>query len=106
MAELEVFSDCVDVHGATQSTYSPDEADVDASLRVIVTATNAGGSDSASSATTDLISMPPPPPPARCVVPRVTGKTLTVAKRLIRRSRCRVGRVRRARSRRVRRGRA
>jgi hypothetical protein len=41
---------------------------------------------------------PPPPSPARCKVPRVVGKTLPVARRLIVRARCRVGRVRRARS--------
>jgi hypothetical protein len=53
---------------------------------------------------------PPPPPPRpatarRCVVPRVVGRTLPVARRAILRSRCRVGRIRRAYSRRVRRGR-
>ncbi len=41
---------------------------------------------------------PPPPPPARCKVPKVVGKKLPVARRLIARARCRVGRVRRARS--------
>jgi len=43
---------------------------------------------------------PPPPPPAKCKVPRVVGKKLVVAKRAIKRARCRVGRVRKARSRR------
>jgi PASTA domain len=43
---------------------------------------------------------PPPPPPARkCKVPKVVGKTLPVARRAITRARCRVGRVRRAKSR-------
>jgi hypothetical protein len=45
---------------------------------------------------------PPPPPPARCKVPRVIGKKLAVAKRAITRAHCRVGRVRKARSRRAR----
>jgi PASTA domain/Copper binding proteins, plastocyanin/azurin family len=49
---------------------------------------------------------PPPPPPAplvrRCVVPRVVGRPLLAAQRLIRRRGCRVGRVRRARSSRAR----
>ena len=52
---------------------------------------------------------PPPPPPAqpprRCIVPRVVGRTLPTAQRLIRRRGCRVGRVRRVRSTRARRGR-
>ena len=46
--------------------------------------------------------LPPPPPPrsarARCKVPKVVGKRLTVARRTITRARCRVGRIRRARS--------
>lgn len=46
--------------------------------------------------------LPPPPPPparpARCKVPKVVGKKLPAARRLITRGRCRVGRVRRARS--------
>jgi hypothetical protein len=41
-----------------------------------------------------------PPPP--CKVPKVVGKTLVTARRLIVRARCRVGRVRRARSARAR----
>jgi hypothetical protein len=44
---------------------------------------------------------PLPPPPSRtCRVPRVIGKKLPVARTAIRRARCAVGRVRRARSRR------
>ena len=39
-----------------------------------------------------------PPPPARCRVPRVVGRTLATARRLVRRAGCRVGRVRNARS--------
>jgi hypothetical protein len=44
---------------------------------------------------------PPPPPSARCRVPRVIGLRLGAAKRKIRQRRCSVGRIRRARSRRV-----
>ena len=50
--------------------------------------------------------LPPPPPPpsaqARCKVPKVVGKRLPTARRAITRARCRVGRVRRARSRKAR----
>jgi hypothetical protein len=53
---------------------------------------------------------PPPPPPApprprQCVVPRVVGLRLASASTRIRRANCRVGSVRRARSRRALRGR-
>jgi subtilisin family serine protease len=46
----------------------------------------------------------PPPPTVRCVVPRVTGKTLVAARSALTRSHCALGRVTRRRSR-VRRGR-
>ena len=48
---------------------------------------------------------PPAPPPARCVVPNVRWRKLAVARRSITAARCRVGRVRQVRSKRVRRGR-
>jgi hypothetical protein len=48
---------------------------------------------------------PPPAPVVRCVVPRVNGKTLTVARRLIVRARCSTGRVTRRYSAQVARGR-
>jgi hypothetical protein len=41
------------------------------------------------------------PPPARCIVPRVIGLRLATVRTRIGRASCRVGRVRRARSRRV-----
>lgn len=45
---------------------------------------------------------PPPAPPRTCRVPRVVGRSLTVARSKIRRAGCRVGRIRRARSARAR----
>jgi PASTA domain len=74
-------------------------------------------------ATTDgtppwLIPPPPPPPPpppspppvrpptrARCVVPNVKGKTVAQARRLLASKRCGLGRVRRAYSAKIKRGR-
>jgi GH25 family lysozyme M1 (1,4-beta-N-acetylmuramidase) len=44
---------------------------------------------------------PPPPPPIQCRVPRVIGMRLLTARARIRRANCSLGRVRRARSRRV-----
>jgi Tol biopolymer transport system component len=53
----------------------------------------------------DPAAVPPPPPPAppkvQCRVPRVIGLRLATARVRIRRANCQVGRVRRARSRRV-----
>src|SRR5262249_51516062 len=46
-----------------------------------------------------------PPPPSRCVVPKVKGKTLLAAKRAIKRAHCSVGKVTRAYSARVTKGR-
>jgi plastocyanin len=41
---------------------------------------------------------PPPSPPPKCKVPKVVGKKLPTARRMITRARCRVGRVRHTRS--------
>jgi thermitase len=64
--------------------------------------------------TPPLLTPPPPPPPApprrvlaqpRCVVPKVNGKTIAQSRRLLATRRCRLGRVGRAYSRRVMKGR-
>lgn len=47
------------------------------------------------------VAPPPPAPTVRCKVPRVIGLRLATARKRIGRANCRVGRVRRARSRRV-----
>jgi TolB protein len=50
----------------------------------------------------DWLPVPAPqPPPVQCVVPRVIGKRLPAARTRIRNAHCRVGRVRRAHSKRV-----
>jgi hypothetical protein len=69
-----------------------------------VTATDALGNASTASGQIAVGPAVPPPPP-RCVVPRVEGKRLVVAKAAIRRARCAVGGVRLKYSRYVRRGR-
>jgi subtilisin family serine protease len=51
-----------------------------------------------------LTAAPPPRPAVRCVVPRVTGKTLAAARSALTRSHCALGRVTKRRSR-IRRGR-
>jgi plastocyanin len=40
----------------------------------------------------------PPPPPPKCKVPKVVGKKLPTARRMVTRAHCRVGRVRRVKS--------
>jgi hypothetical protein len=46
---------CTDIAGATSATYAPAAPDVGGTLRVVVTATNAGGSTSATSAATGRV---------------------------------------------------
>ena len=48
-------ANCVDISGATASTYELVAADVGSTVRVVVTASNDGGSDSAASAATDEV---------------------------------------------------
>jgi Calx-beta domain/PASTA domain len=53
----------------------------------------------------DAASQPPPQPRPRCVVPNVRGKTVTQARRTLSARKCALGRVTRAYSQKVRRGR-
>jgi hypothetical protein len=71
-------------------------------LRVVVTATNAGGSAAAVSAPTGVLRRPVP---RRCIVPNVRGRTATGAARMIRAAGCRTGRIAGAFSATVRQGR-
>jgi hypothetical protein len=98
-----LLTSCANIAGATQPAYFPLDFDVGSRLRVIVAATNPGGTTSAVSEPTDPVRGRPVP--RRCVVPRLTGKTLRHAASALRRSHCRLGVVRYSHSRRVRRGR-
>src|SRR5581483_8122848 len=74
---------CADIVFATSPTYTATVADVGATLRVTVTASNAGGSTGASSPTTGVISGPPTAPsntsaPTISGTP-VDGQTLTAS---------------------------
>jgi hypothetical protein len=55
---------CSNVGGATAATYGLSGADVGATMRIVVTATNSGGSTSASSAPTAIVTSAPAPPPS------------------------------------------
>ncbi len=61
---------CADIAGATASTYTLAPADVNATIRVRVTATNAGGSVPATSAATGVIA---PDPPVATTTPSISG---------------------------------
>jgi hypothetical protein len=54
---------CVEISGATAFTYAPVASDVGHTLRVVVSASNAGGTAQASSLATAAVTSPPPPPP-------------------------------------------
>jgi hypothetical protein len=98
------LTNCWNISGQTGQVMRVTSLDVGDFLRVVVTATNVAGSASAASSGTD-IARPPPPRPRRCVVPRLRGKSVAQARKMLRARRCALGRVTRAYSARVRRGR-
>jgi hypothetical protein len=63
-------SSCSNIGGATTQTYVVQQADIGSTLRVAVTATNAGGSASATSAQTATATAAPP---ANTAVPTISG---------------------------------
>ncbi|HEX8742497.1 MAG TPA: hypothetical protein VF712_05140 [Thermoleophilaceae bacterium] len=67
---------CSNIAGATGATYGLGAGDVGATIRVVVTATNAGGSDSAASSATAAVGPAPPvttPPSASVPGPSISG---------------------------------
>ena len=64
---------CVGLAGATQTTYKLGSADVGATIRVSVTATNKNGSTTAISKQTAVIAPPPSGVPTNTALPQVTG---------------------------------
>ena len=91
-----------DIGGAT-GTYVVEAADQGHTLTCVVTATNsAGPSSPATSAPTGVVQAapgsggtPPPPPPVvvQCHVPKLKGKTLSKAKKVLVRAHCKLGKV-------------
>jgi hypothetical protein len=72
---------CSDITGATASTYAVVPADVGATIRIAVTASNSGGTTTATSSATNVVA---PLPPSNTASPTVTGteqegQTLTVS---------------------------
>jgi PASTA domain len=95
---------CLDLQGENGSVIEVRAQHVDSRLRVVVTASNADGPRSAVSDLSSVVA-PPRQQPRRCVVPRVRGKQLAAARKAITKAYCRVGRVQRKFSNRVRAGR-
>jgi hypothetical protein len=65
--------DCSNISGATSLNYKLTASDVGHTLRVTVTASNAGGSTKASSAVTATVAAEPPPPPPPPAAPSNTA---------------------------------
>jgi len=64
---------CMPVSGATSSGYQLTPSDVGSTMRVVVTATNAGGSTPASSEATSEVLARPPLPPVDLAKPKISG---------------------------------
>jgi hypothetical protein len=69
-------SSCAAISGATSSSHELSSSDVGHTLRVVVTATNAGGSTPATSTASAVIAAPPPPAPTNSALPAITGTTV------------------------------
>lgn len=98
-------SGCVELQGERQSIIELRPAHLGKRLRVVVTATNVDGSRSATSEASAVVVAPTVVRQLRCVVPNVRGRSLQQAKSRIRRAHCKTGRVVRAYSSSVKRGR-
>lgn len=90
---------CLNVN-ATGDFYKLTQQDVGFRIRVRVNAHGHGGFASAHSPLTGLVLGRRAPQQAFCRVPRLTGRTLKAARATLARSRCRLGKVARVRSRR------
>ncbi|HUA06327.1 MAG TPA: DUF4038 domain-containing protein [Solirubrobacteraceae bacterium] len=64
---------CTTISGATQSTYTLASADVNHTIRSVVTATNAGGSTPATSAATAVVTASTPSAPTNSTAPAISG---------------------------------
>lgn len=95
---------CRDLPAENATILEVRAAHVGSRLRVVVTASNEDGAVAAASEATDVVPAVRTPR-GRCVVPRVVGRPLAVARSAIRRAGCAMGAVRRAHSKSVRRGR-
>jgi PASTA domain len=98
-------AECRDLAGARAATVRVEAAHLGGTLRVVVTASNTDGARTAASSPTGVVVRARPTQVRRCVVPSVRGKTLRAARAAIRHGTCRMGRVQRRFSSRVKAGR-
>jgi PASTA domain-containing protein len=96
------IQNCRNVKGpGTDSKYRLTSADLGSLIQVVVTMTTSGGSASASAvAQGEVIRPERTARQRRCVVPRLVGKSLKAARKSLAKARCRLGSVRRTRSKR------
>jgi hypothetical protein len=97
-------ADCRDIAGARAATVRVEAAHVGGTLRVVVTASNPDGARASVSSPTGVVRARRTQV-RRCVVPNLRDKTLRAARAALRRGTCRMGRVQRRFSSRVRAGR-
>src|SRR3954454_9061370 len=78
-------NNCTTITGATAQTYTAQSADVDKTLRIIVTAANSSGSGSATSAQTGVVSQPGPAGAVKTTqgATSVPASSVTLPERLI-----------------------
>jgi hypothetical protein len=98
-------NDCRDLAGEQAASVGVQAAHIGGTLRVVVTASNVDGARAATSNPTGVVVRARRTQVRRCVVPNLRGKTLRAARAAIRRGSCRMGRVRRRFSNRVKAGR-
>lgn len=99
-----VGADCRDLAGARDAAVRVQEAHLGGTLRVVVTASNPDGARASVSSPTGIV-VRGRRTEVRCVVPNLRGKTLRAARAAIRRGNCRMGRVQRRFSSRMKAGR-
>jgi PASTA domain len=98
-------ADCRDLAGQRAATVRLEEAHVGGTLRTVVTASNPDGARASVSSPTGVVVRAQVTQVRRCVVPKLRGKTLRAARAAIRRGNCRMGRVQRRFSSRMKAGR-
>jgi hypothetical protein len=96
---------CTDIPSENAPTLTLSPMEVGHRVRVVVTAGNSAGAAAAESPLTSVVAGRRGPPRPRCVVPNVRGKSTAQARRMLAARRCALGRVTRAYSAKVRRGR-
>jgi PASTA domain/Bacterial pre-peptidase C-terminal domain len=98
-------AECRDIAGAQGPSVRVDPGHLGGTLRVVVTASNSDGARASVSGPTGIVVRARRTQVRRCVVPSVRGKTLRAARAAIRRGTCRMGRLQRRYSSRVKAGR-